>query len=180
MSGATEIDAGHALWSELPNGLLWHRTSTNGYRQIRNEGFIKPNDGRVNRWGSQYACQQLGGVSLFDFTTEPEDKVLGEAIKWQQFLGDVGQVTVFLGIQRNGLPGRLIRYPENKHGTTGAVIPWVEVCYCGTIPISAVVSHLLICAGDYRQFCKLEELTEEALIRAESEFSESVRLERLP
>src|SRR6266404_7629557 len=103
MSGATEIDAGHALWSELPNGLLWHRTSTNGYRQIRNEGFIKPNDGRVNRWGSQYACQQLGGVSLFDFTTEPEDKVLGEAIKWQQFLGDVGQVTVFLGIQRNGL-----------------------------------------------------------------------------
>ena len=134
---------------------------------------MKPNDGRVDRRGKNYACQQLRCVSLFDFTTQPEAKVLGEAIKWQQFLGDVGPITVLLGFEKKKLPGRLIPYPENKKGTTGPVIPWVEVCHHGPIPASAIVSHILVCGADYFRFRKFENLDEEAIARTEAEFGAS-------
>ena len=178
MSGATDIYAGHPLWVELRNGLLWHRTGTKEYRQIRADGFIKPNDGRVNRWGGPYACQQLGGLSLFDFTTQSESKVLGEVVKWRQFLGDVGPVTVLLGLDMSRLVGRLVPYPNNKEGTTGNVIPWVEVCHCGPIPVSAVVSYILVCSIDYKLFSPHKELNEQTLARVESEFGNIVRLAR--
>ncbi len=173
-----EIRAGHPLFVELRNGLLWHRTSAEEYRRIRTDGFIKPNDGRINRWGKPYACQELRGVSLFDFTTESEDNVLWEAIKWQQFLGDADPVTVLLGMEANKLPGKLIRYPENKQGTTGNVIPSVEVCHCGEIPVSAIVSHLLVCAVDYRLFRKTDKLDELLLSSVEDEFGEIVQAAR--
>jgi hypothetical protein len=176
MSDSTEIQAGHPLFEELRNGLLWHRTED--CRQIQSDGLIKPNDGRIDRWGKPYACQELGGISLFDFTTEPEERVLGEAFKWQQFLGDVEPVTVLLGIERSKLPDKLIRYPESKRGTTGNVIPWVEVCHCGPIPTSAIVSYLLVCPVDYRRFKKIESLTEQGLSRVEAEFGPIVRAER--
>jgi len=167
MSDATEIYAGHPLWRELRNGLLWHRTSTTDYRQIRADGLIKPNDGRVDRWGGKYACQQLGGVSLFDFTSQPEDLIFGEVHKWSPFLSHSGPVTVLLGLEKSKLPGRLTPYPENKEGTTGNVIPYVEVCHCGAIPISAAISYLLVCAVDYRGFKKLDSLNEQSLAKAE-------------
>jgi hypothetical protein len=176
MSGSTEIQAGHPLFEEVRNGLLWHRTED--CREIQSDGLIKPNDGRIDRWGKPYACQELGGISLFDFTTEPEERVLGEAFKWQQFLGDVDPVTVLLGIERSKLPSKLIRYPESKQGTTGNVIPWVEVCHCGPISTSAIVSYLLVCPVDYRRFKKIESLTEQMLSRVEAEFSPIVRAER--
>src|SRR4051794_28342604 len=107
MNNFTEMDAEHPLFKELRNGLLWHRTSPDDYRQIRIDTAIKANDGRINRWGQEYACQQLGGISLFDFTTESEEKILWEAVKWYQFLGDFDPVTVLLGIEPNKLTGKL-------------------------------------------------------------------------
>jgi hypothetical protein len=172
------MDAEHPLFKELRNGLLWHRTSPGDYRQIRIDGAIKVNDGRINRWGQQYACQQLGAISLFDFTTESEDKILWEAIKWQQFLGDFDPVTVLLGIDRLKLTGRLIPYPRNKEGTTGNVIPCVEVCHCGPIPTSVVVSYLLICSVDYARFRKVPILDEATLSLTEKEFCPIVETER--
>jgi hypothetical protein len=178
MNSFPEIQAEHPLFKELRNGLLWHRTSPNDYRQIQIDGAIKPNDGRINRWGQQYACQQLGAISLFDFTTESEDKILWEAIKWQKFLGDFDPVTVLLGIDRSKLTGTLIPYPQNKEGTTGNVIPWVEVCHCGPIPVSAVISFLLVCPVEYACFRKFESLDEQTLSIVENEFEKSVRAER--
>lgn len=178
MDNSREIYAEHPVFKELRNGLLWHRTSVEDYRLIQEDGVIKPNDGRVDRWEKPYACQQLGAVSLFDFTTQPEEKVLWEAIKWQQFLGDFSPVTVFLGLQRTKLTGRLIPYPDNKEGTTGNVIPWVEVCHCGPIPTSTVISYLLVCPVDYTQFRKLEILSEQTLSKIEKEFAPIVKAER--
>jgi hypothetical protein len=178
MSISADVEAGHPLFEELRNGMLWHTTSPQYYRQIWRDGLIKPNDGRIDRWKKPYACQQLGTVSLFDFTTEPEDKVIGENFKWQQFLGDFDPVTLVLGIERSKLSGNLIPYPESKQGTTGNVIPWVEVCHCGPIPTSAIVSYLLVCPVDYRQFKKTESLTEQMLSRVEAEFHPIVRAER--
>jgi hypothetical protein len=178
MGDLADIQAGHPLFKQLRNGLLWHRTSGNDYRRINADGIIKPNDGRIDRWGGRpYACQQLGAVSLFDFTTQAEDKVLWEAVKWQQFLGDFDPVTVLLGIERSKLSGKLIPYPENKQGTTGNVIPWVEVCHCGPIPTSAIVSCLLVCSTDYTRFKTLRNLDEQTLSLAEKEFGLIVQAE---
>lgn len=178
MSNSTEIYADHPLFREIRNGLLWHRTSADEYRHIWSDGAITPNDGRIDRWGKPYACQQLGGISLFDFSTEPEEKVLWEAFKWQQFLGDCDPVTILLGLDREKLTGRLIPYPQNKEGTTGNVIPWVEVCHCGSISVSAVTSYLLVCPIDYCQFKKASALDEMALNEVEREFQPLVSAER--
>ncbi len=178
MSNSTEIYANHPLFREIRNGLLWHRTSADEYRHIRIDGAITPNDGRIDRWGKPYACQQLGGISLFDFTTEPEEKVLWEAFKWQEFLGDSDPVTILLGLDRSKLTGRLIPYPQNKEGTTGNVIPWVEVCHCGPIPASTVTSYLLVCPVDYSRFRKVATLDEATLSLMEKEFDPIVRAER--
>jgi hypothetical protein len=177
MSDLTEIQAGHPLFRELRNGLLWHCTSVGEFREIRASGSIVPNDGRVNKWDKPYACQELGGISLFDLTTEEETEVLREANKWQQFFGCARPVTVVLGLDRSRLSGRLVPYPQNKEGTTGNVIPCVEVCHCGPIGMSSIVSHLLVCAIDYSRFRKHEDLSEEALTHAEREFGEVVRRE---
>jgi hypothetical protein len=83
-----------------------------------------------------------------------------------------------LGIERSKLPDKLIRYPESKQGTTGNVIPWVEVCHCGPIPTSAIVSYLLVCPVDYRRFKKFGKLDEELLSSIEAEFDPIVRAER--
>jgi hypothetical protein len=178
MSISTGIEARHPLFKELRNGMLWHTTSPQYFRQIWTDGTIKPNDGRIDRWKQRYACQQLGAVSLFDFTTEPEEKVIGENPKWQQFLGDFDPVTVLLGIEKSKVTGKLIPYPDNKQGTTGNVIPWVEVCHCGPIPVSAIVAYLLVCPIDYRRFEKFEKLNEELLSGVEKEFGPLVRTER--
>ena len=178
MRNSTEIYAGHPLFKELRNGLFWHRTGPKEYRQIQTDGVISPNNGRVDRWGKPYTCQQLGGVSMFDFTTESEDKVLWEAFKWQQFLGDFTPVTVLLGVRRDRLTGKLIPYPDNKDGTTGNVIPWVETCHCGSISISAITSYLLICPVDYRRFKKFAALDEVTLTSIEQEFEPIVTTER--
>ncbi|OLC27523.1 MAG: hypothetical protein DME69_08725 [Verrucomicrobia bacterium] len=178
MSASAEIQTGHPLFKELRNGMLWHSTGAQHYRRIWTDRVIKPNDGRIDRWGKPYACQQLGAVSLFDFTTEPEYKVLDEAFKWQQFLGDYEPVTLLLGIERKKLQGKLIPYPENKEGTAGPVIPWVEVCHCGPIPASAIVTYLLVCPTDYRCFKKFQSLNEEKLSLVEKEFGPIVETER--
>src|SRR5258707_671017 len=173
-----DIQAGHPLFKRLRNGLLWHRTSGNDYRQINTDGVIKPNDGRIDRWGGRpYACQELGAVSLFDFTTEPEDEILWHAFKWQEFLGDFDPVTVLLGLERSKLSGKLIPYPENKEGTTGNVIPRVEVCHCGPIPTSAIVSCLLVCSTDYTRFKTLTSLDKQTLSLVENEFTPIVQAE---
>jgi hypothetical protein len=178
MTNSTEICADHPLFREIRNGLLWHRTSADDYRRIQSSGAIIPNDGRIDRWGKSYACQQLGGISLFDFSSEEETRVLGEADKWQQFLGDSDPVTILLGFNRDKFPGRLIPYPQNKEGTTGPVIPWVEVCHCGPIPTPSITSFLLVCSVDYGRFEKLATLDGTTLSLIEKEFGSIVGPER--
>jgi hypothetical protein len=49
LMSTSEIKAGHPLFKELRNGLLWHRTSIEEYRRIEVDGTIKPNDRRIDR-----------------------------------------------------------------------------------------------------------------------------------
>jgi hypothetical protein len=171
---STEIHAGHPLFAELRKKLLWHCTSVLAFRKISSDGFIRPIEGTSNRWGNRpYACQTLGAVCLFDFSKESEQKVLGVADRWQQFIGSEKPVTILIGFEESRLTGRLVRYPENRNTTpeeSSGPIPIVEVCHVGPIPTSAIVSHLLVCAVDYSRFYQREKLDEEALISVENEF----------
>lgn len=164
------------LFKELRNGLLWHCTSPGEFRQIQSDGYIRPNDGSINKWGGKYACQELGGVSLFDFSTRPESKVLESADRWRQFIGCAKPATIVLGLERSKLPGRLVPYPQNKEGTTGNIIPWVEICHCGPVPMQAIVMHLVICAADYSKFSKFPDLDSQSLTQAEIEIAEYSRI----
>ena len=172
MIDSTEIVQGHPLFGELRNSsLLWHCTSPEEFMQMRADGFIKPNEGHVQKWGPRrYACQELGGISLFDFATESEGRVLESAHKWQQFLGCARPVTIALGIDRCRLSGQLTAYPKNLEGTTGNVIPWVEVCHGGNIVLPSITSYILICAADYSRFYKHRVLDESAIVQAQEEF----------
>lgn len=162
------LHSGHPLFRELRNGLLWHCTCRENFIQIRTDGFIKFNQGRA-KWGP-YACQELGGVSLFDFTTQPEDRVIESLHKWQQFLGCGKTVTIVIGLERKLLPGALTSYPDNCKDTTGNVIPWVEVCHQGNIPVSAIATYLLVCAVDF-SFYKHKTLNERILDKVQTEFA---------
>ncbi|MFT5028634.1 MAG: hypothetical protein ACI9VS_001062 [Candidatus Binatia bacterium] len=181
MIDGKQIDAGHPLLAQLRNGLLWHRTNPAAFRQIREDGFLRPLKGTTSRWGNRpYACQTLGAICLFDFTTEPEKRVLETANRWQQFMGDEQPVTIVMGMEAANLPGRLVRYPETRDGTpsdSGGPIPWVEVCHVGEIPISAVVSYLLVCPVDYTRFKRCAQFDDQTLSDVEREFSEIIRID---
>jgi hypothetical protein len=181
VNDATEIHSAHPLFRELRNGLFWHCTSPAEYLQIRACGFIKPNPSPNGKYGTRpSACQELGGVSLFDFTTESEARVLDTPDKWRQFLRCAKPLTVILGLKPDRLLGRLVTYPENRDITSslncGGPIPWVEVCHCGQIPISAVTCYLLVCAVDFCRFKKLEILNEADLDYAVTECAGVARM----
>ncbi len=125
--------------------------------------------------GGCYACQELRAVSLFDFQSEPENLIIGESVKWTQFLGRANPMTVILGLDRDKLPGKLIPYPDNKIGTKGNVIPYVEVCHVGPIPTAAIKLHYLVYTNDYTKFYRFDGLpNEEKLRTVSSEFSRIV------
>ena len=109
------LTASHPLFLELRKNLLWHCTSVNEFKQIQRDAYIKPNDGSARKWGHRLtACQQFDAVSLFDFATEPADKVLSACPQWHQFLSCDTPLTIILGIEPSRITGRLVRYPENK------------------------------------------------------------------
>lgn len=172
---SNDIHANHPLFKQLRNGLLWHCTSSREFLQIQKDGCIKLNDGRVKKWGNKpYACQELGGVSLFDFSSQPEDKVLSSADRWQQFFAcgknENCPATVVIGLNPKQIANTLTPYPENKQGTRGNVIPWVEVCHCGNVQNSAFVMYLLVCPFDYYRFYSYRNLDKSTLENVEREF----------
>ena len=154
-----DLDANHRLFRELRNGFLWHCTSPGEFLLIQADGEIKLNDGRVEKWGKRKtACQQLGGISLFDFSTAPAHELLKHIDRWHQFLGCASPTTVILGMPKERLPGKLVPYPENRDSTPEALgpIPLVEVCHTGNIPTSAITIYLIASSRDYSRFRRFE------------------------
>jgi hypothetical protein len=169
MSNYANIIRTHRLLSELRQG-LWHCTSPSEFRQIIRDHFIKPNDGTGHKWGPRpYACQELGAVSLFDFQTPTQEKVLETSNRWGPFVCR-HPTTVAVGLNRDLIASKLVPYPDNKINTTGAVIPYVETCHCGPIPITAITKCLLICSVDCARFYVEPVLADPRLAEVEREF----------
>jgi len=170
MSDFTSITENSRLFCELRQG-LWHCTSAPEFRQILKDGSINPNDGRVKKWSQSYACQQLGGVSLFDFQAPTDQQVIETANRWGPFVySSARRTTVVIGLSRTALQAKLVPYPKNKVNTTGNVIPYVETCHCGPIPITAITKCLLICSVDCAGFYVENALADPRLAEIEREF----------
>ena len=109
MSDYANIIKTQPLFSELRKG-LWHCTSPADFRLILGDKSIKPNDGRVSKWGPrQYACQQLGGVSLLDLQTPTLEQVTNTANRWAPFVcSNNYQTTVVIALNRTALAANLV------------------------------------------------------------------------
>jgi hypothetical protein len=158
-------DLPEGLWSQL-DGRLWHATSRDGLHGIIVDKEIRPAVGE--RYVGSF-CRNQGGVSLFDFGPASED-IPGQFHNWCGWLGHQqgARVAVWLEIDRASVHKRLLdakttrealellmdrRRAEDKTHEPGiTIIPGVEACHYGPIPIADVTGVLLIDRHDLNLF----------------------------
>ena len=146
-----------ALWSQL-DGRLWHATGRDGLL-----GIVAHKEIRVavdNRYVGSF-CRNQGCVSLFDFGPASDDNS-NQFDNWSGWLGhqQEARVAVWLEIDRANVRENLSdpiavrealrllmdqRRAEKKIHEPGiTIIPGVEACHKGPIPLAAVADVLLI------------------------------------
>ncbi len=156
------------LWSHL-DGRLWHATSRDGLH-----GIVADNEIRVavgNRYVGSF-CRNQGSVSLFDFGPASED-IPNQFHNWCGWLGHQQgtRIAVWLEIDRANVLESLMdakaareacrllmdqRHAEGKMHESGiTIIPGVEACHKGPIPVAAVAGVLLIDQHNWKLFRRL-------------------------
>jgi len=125
-----------------------HTTSVGNYRRILESSSITP---RSNARGISddhphlSNCWQLGAVSLFDFELPSHGQMFDsiEFKKWSAVLF-WHKPAVIISFRRDSLPGHIIYYDEAKERLGfGGIIPSVEICHEGGIPISRAFQCVL-------------------------------------
>ena len=142
------------LWPLLRPG-LWHSTRPARFCAILGDGEIRPDggpDGNVYR--GSYAAS-IEAVSLFDFEKASEYDAFGTYNKWVSHLCvQETSVTVWIGLHRDRLPGRLILAHEgyNLALGNGNWYPRVEACHVGLVPACAFAGVLAVSTAKPHQF----------------------------
>lgn len=168
----------HPLFRHLTDGLL-HCTSVASFRRICSVGRIEVNRGQFPSCG-RYCCQELGGVSLFDFGNATDEQIFGvnSPEKWWPILGWHKPVSIIIKLDPDQMLGSLVRYPQVLEGTRGNVIPYVEVCHIGAVSLDAAKGFILLCATDYQNFRVVTEVAESELMEVVADFSVMVEQEQ--
>ncbi len=143
------------LWPLLKPG-LWHSTTSERFCAILSGGEIRPDN---SEGGSDYRgslALSINAVSLFDFENASEIHALGNHGKWITHLRrhDTA-VTVWIGLNRGRLPGRLILTDEGGERATANKLnyyPRVEACHVGPIPTCAFADVLAVSTANPYQF----------------------------
>ena len=144
------------LWPLLRPG-LWHSTPAERYGAILTEGEIRPDGGQNgNVYGGSLAVS-MKAVSLFDFENADEDYTLGTlGNRWSAHLqGFETPVRVWIGLNRDRLPGRLIladEVQELARVKKKNLYSRVEACHVGPIPTRAFATRLAVSTADPCQF----------------------------
>jgi hypothetical protein len=145
------------------SGALYHRTSVESLGGILATGFVFPNVDRFvfTTCQSQNSYGRLcGAVCLFDFDTEPLDRIWMYLGDWASLLTDMGPATVLIEIAREKLdasklllPGSItgnacprVTLPDGSYGCP-VVAPWVEAVYHEPVPVSAFHRYVVVRAG---------------------------------
>ena len=139
------------LWKRL-DGLLWHATEASGLSKILADGEIRPGVG--DRYKNAF-CRGLGSVSLFDLGPTAVD-VEGQFSNWAGWFGHQqnARFAIWLEIDRAGASDDLLdagaarrKWHEKQ---CKQIIPGVEACHRGPIPV-ALVGTVLLIARDNRE-----------------------------
>ncbi len=143
------------LWPRLRPG-LWHSTRWERYGAILGDGAIKPDGGpNGNVYRGSYAAS-MNAVCLFDFEKASEYDALGTYNKWASHLCvQETAVTVWIGLHRDRLPGRLILAEEGFDLAVRAKRNWyprVETCHVGLVPACAFADVLAVSTAKPYQF----------------------------
>ena len=141
------------LWPSLRPG-LWHSTRPARFCAILADGEIRPDGGQNgNVYRGSYAAS-IEAVSLFDFEKASEDDALGTYRNWASHLCvQETPVTVWIGLHRDRLPGRLILADEVGKLAVGKLwCPRIEACHVGPIPADAFTAVLAVSTAKPHQF----------------------------
>ena len=153
------------LWPMLRPG-LWHTTVPARFPAILADGKIRPDGGHHgNVYRGSFAAS-IGAVSLFDFASASENDALGTLKKWSAHLYvQDARLTVWIGLNRNRLPGRLILADEMGKRAVGKLwYPRIEACHVGSIPADAFAAVLAVSTAKPYQ-CEALAINEAALPR---------------
>jgi len=136
--------------STLLKGRVWHATSFTNFDKIAEAGEIRPDAESRHRTAF---CRSGGGVSLFDFRVSPTT-INDQFGNWHGWLGSnfevEGGLAIWMcvnpaAIEFEDAPTLLQRWKdtpavEPPHGMPykPMIIPGVEACHCGPIPLDAV------------------------------------------
>jgi hypothetical protein len=143
----------NALWAKLDDR-LWHATSCDAVSGILSDGEIKPAVG--DRYTNSF-CRGLGCVSLFHFGPSAED-IDGQIRNWTGWFGhqQESRMAVWLEIDRANSAEALIDAGETRalwhDHLSKQIIPGVEACHKGPIPIEKVSGALLVAQDDLELF----------------------------
>lgn len=129
---------------------IFHTTTIEGYKGIRQSGNILPNKGDFPFRYPQsktYYGYSMGYICLFDFESAREEDYRGNHYWWADFFCDHRQpVTIVLKLNRQALAGKLIpNSARPKLDEVGYVpaIAYVEVWYPEAIPVSAIDGFII-------------------------------------
>ncbi len=147
-----------ALWSRL-DGRLWHATERNSLSKILSDGEIRPAVG--DRYRNSF-CRCRGSVSLFDFGPTAVD-IRGQFNNWAGWFGhqQESRIAIWLEIDRARsieclLDAGAARQKSHERPCK-QIIPGVEACHKGPIPLAAVVGVLLIARDNLELFQQCDE-----------------------
>ncbi len=143
------------LWPRLRPG-LWHSTRPARFCAILGDGEIRPDGGQNgNVYQGSYAAS-IGAVSLFDFENASDYDAFGTYRNWVSHLCvERTSVTVWIGLHRDRLPGRLILAEEGFELAVRAKRNWyprVEACHVGLVPAGAFADVLAVSTAKPYQF----------------------------
>ena len=141
------------LVAKMSNG-IYHSTSIERYRDIRDEGQILPGNMVAHKNFPQSEasnCHELGSVACFDFERADPSMVFGEdaMMKWPGVLlshrFSEFPTTILIGFRRTDLPLKPLYYAEiKKRLGYGGIIPYgIECCYPGRMDL-ALSRHLIV------------------------------------
>ncbi len=145
-----DLDAGHPLFLALSKH-VYHATSPANYLRIADEGVLRPNLGDLPNSSPQSTSSRariLKAISFFDFTT-PAQSVIFESINhyhWTTMLQILGTpIGILLGFNISDLHDHWISYESAKSRVPEFcfMLPDVEACYQGPIPISLIKSQIV-------------------------------------
>ena len=201
MTSSANLEIG-PVWDELCIG-LWHSTTPECFKNILETGVIDPEPQIPDneRWSTGGGpelypyCRSIGGVSLFEFEdidmgTYNEEYPISD---WRTFLrGRDDQVaTVWISIDKaklgdNFLSGRDALEGWRCGNLGRRIMPLIEACHKGVLPLVHCTHVLLLCSADTTEFKKYR-LTpfdiddfERTLSEWSDRFSEVYAVRRLP